>query len=206
MTRRRIDQPELTAEQQAMVDRNRGLAGLLARRLNSPIPVDDRVQIACMALMRAARTFDPARGTFSTYAGRVIRSYLHHAAQDYGLIRVPRYLQDRRPGKGRRFLGLADRAAHTVLFSDLDGGSDGARGRDITVAPREDDGGRVDGRIEELRDAIRELPEELRAVIDRRLRGETLKVIGRELRLSGERIRQLEEKARERLRRRMAEA
>ena len=67
----------LTPAEQALVEANRGLAikfgRQCAQRGSDESAMDDAVQEAMLALMRAARGFDPSRGfKFSTYASTSI--------------------------------------------------------------------------------------------------------------------------------------
>jgi RNA polymerase sigma-B factor len=86
--------PDLEAE---LMRRHGPLARELAKRFSyrADLP-DDACQVAMVALLRALRTFDPARGArFSTYAVPTILGTLKRHVRDRGwLVRPPRYLQE----------------------------------------------------------------------------------------------------------------
>lgn len=72
---RGINQPRLTADQQAMVEANVGLIGFWLDRMQVPEATwEDQFQDGMFGLMRAAQLFDPDRGyRFSTYATNWIK-------------------------------------------------------------------------------------------------------------------------------------
>jgi RNA polymerase sigma-B factor len=74
-----------------------GLAKGLARRfIGRGIPYDDLVQVACLALVKAADNYDAEhRAAFSSYATPMIIGELKHHLRDQGwLVRAPRRLQE----------------------------------------------------------------------------------------------------------------
>lgn len=75
---RRRDAVPLTPEQAKTVEANMGLAGMVANRaVGFGWDRDDAMQEASIALMRAVRTFDEARGIkFSTFATQVMTRHL----------------------------------------------------------------------------------------------------------------------------------
>jgi RNA polymerase sigma factor (sigma-70 family) len=78
---------------------HQGLVGRVARSfLGRGLDYDDLVQEGQFGLLRAAQSYDPDRGRFSTYATWWIVRYVRQAVRDQGnLIRVPAYLH---PGSG----------------------------------------------------------------------------------------------------------
>src|SRR3954468_20480584 len=88
----------LTAEQHALFDGNVGLAKSLARRFaNRGESLDDLSQVALLALVKAARRFDPERGVpFYGYATATITGELkRHFRDTRWAMRVPRVQQER---------------------------------------------------------------------------------------------------------------
>ncbi len=82
----------------ALIEAHSGLAQALARRIGSrgADSVDDMVQVAYLALMKAVDRFDPDLGyQFSTYATRVITGELKRHLRDYSWsVRPPRAIHD----------------------------------------------------------------------------------------------------------------
>lgn len=87
----------LTRAQRELVEANLGVARALARRYRGRgVEVDDLEQVAMLALVRAARRFDPANGTaFSTYAFTCVLGELKRYFRDHAwVMRVPRRAQE----------------------------------------------------------------------------------------------------------------
>jgi len=107
----------LTGEQRALAARNLGLVGVHLKRNvpRSGPPTrsrerDDLFQEGCLALVRAARTYDPVEhgGSFAAYALPRIRSAVHWALHEYfPTIRVP--VRVNRAKGERGGCGFADR-------------------------------------------------------------------------------------------------
>ncbi len=82
---------------QELIMAHMGLAEYLARRFgNRGEPLDDLVQVACIALIKAVDRFEPERGIeFSTYATHTIDGELKRHFRDKGwAVRAPRRLQE----------------------------------------------------------------------------------------------------------------
>ena len=98
----------------ALVERFLPLARSLARRYERPgEPLDDLIQVASLALVKAIDRFDPARGiAFSSYAVPTIVGELKRHYRDHTwAVRPPRSLQE---------LTLRVDSAGTRLFQELD--------------------------------------------------------------------------------------
>jgi RNA polymerase sigma-B factor len=80
-----------------LIEAHMALAAHLSRRyVNRGEPLDDLVQVASIALVKAVERFDPARGVeFSTYATHTIVGELKRHFRDKGwAVRAPRRLQE----------------------------------------------------------------------------------------------------------------
>lgn len=181
------------AERNELVEANLGLAGhavkLFARSSPAAIDVlggfDDAMQIAYVALIRAAERFDPSIARFSTFAIRSMCCALASAGKDAGLIRIPRWLD------GERRAAALERVAALSLH--------GVRGDGLDPpAPLEVD---PDGRLPAIREAMRCLTARQRFVLSRRSHGARLADLAAELGLCRERVRQIEAQALAHLRR-----
>ena len=85
------------AERDEMITSNLGLARHLARRFTDRgESYEDLVQVASMALIKAADRFDPDRGVqFSTFAAKTIIGELKRHFRDRGwAVRAPRRIQE----------------------------------------------------------------------------------------------------------------
>ena len=171
--------------------RRGGWAGIAAAY---GIGYDDLLQESALALMRAARSYDPSLGSFYTYAGWWIRARLgrymslHHAP-----VRLPVGIQEQRRAAGE--------SSHLrIARLDAPLGSDGEDGtmHDLIGAP-EPEHDRDDLPSDSLEDLIQDTPalsEREALVLRLRAAGKTLQEIGAELGgISRERVRQIEEQA-----------
>lgn len=167
----------LTAAQRLLVENNRGLVHAITRKYKGNVPYDefdDILQDGFVGLSRAAQLFDAARGfRFSTYAHGWICSKIGSGRQ---LRRgIKRYTES------PRFRGLP-------LYLE-------APGRDIEA---EIDNG------ERVADLLRRLGRMERVIVARRFglngcREGTLDQIGRDLGLTRARIKQIQDRAMEKL-------
>src|SRR5437588_158653 len=87
------------SEEDGLLQRWEPLARYLARRFAGVAELEDLEQIARLALLRAARRFDPAYGTqFQTFAAHIILGDLRHYIRDQApAIRIPRRWWELRP-------------------------------------------------------------------------------------------------------------
>lgn len=121
----------LTPVQRAMVDQN---IGLVALHLRTHVPTpreptrdrdrDDLFQEGCLALARAAATYDPAiHGSFATYALYRIRGSIHLALHEhFSTIHVPTRHQTRLRNEGRQH---AMPITRSLQATDLELGAEG---------------------------------------------------------------------------------
>jgi len=84
----------LTEIERDMVEKNRYLVwymiGKMKRKIiDQAIENDDLFQSGVIGLMRAVKTFDEEKASFSTYAGIWINRYIEMCLSDYSLIRIP---------------------------------------------------------------------------------------------------------------------
>ncbi len=89
--------PENGGDRGPLIEAHLGLARAIARRFsNRGEPYDDLVQVASVALIRAANSFDDSRDVaFSTYATSMMIGELKHHFRDRGWqIKTPRRLQE----------------------------------------------------------------------------------------------------------------
>jgi len=80
-----------------LAERHRGLAVSLARRFNGRgEPLDDLVQVAMIALLRAIERFEPERGnSFTTFATPTVLGELRRHFRDHTwALKVPRPIKD----------------------------------------------------------------------------------------------------------------
>lgn len=198
----------------ALVVHHKGLVYLIAKACyRAPLPeLDDLMQVGYLGVIRALKTFEPERGVqFSSYASWWIRNYVsmyvrrNHAAVA-GMSRqcemeierdieqaigAKRETCERRLAATRRAVSL-----DAPLFDDGDATM-------VDALPAPDD---VDSEVQSrataqsVRHAIGALGDRDRLIVGQRMREETLQAIGDRLGITRERVRQLEAKARCRMR------
>jgi RNA polymerase sigma factor (sigma-70 family) len=153
----------------------RKLAGKACRK---PEHLDDLTQVAMLALIESLDDFDPARSRLTTYVVRPAFWRMRRARQQLDTIvhrpcnRQPKYAE------------LWDRALHVgELVDELPAGDEPS---EIAIGREQ---------ITQLRNALAHLSPRDREILDRRMRGETLVAIGKQIRVSKERVRQIETRA-----------
>jgi RNA polymerase sigma factor (sigma-70 family) len=165
--------------------------------------LDDAIQQANLALLAAARLFRPELGfQFTTYATRTMRSQLWRWWNcDTGLIRLPAHHQNKNRPPAPHLQRAASRTRAILSLSDPDL-------PDPHVGnPRSPDGLEVaqqQERVARVQDALRRLDVRSRYVIRARMNGHVLQEIADRLRVTRERVRQIEKRAMEKLRRVLA--
>jgi RNA polymerase sigma-B factor len=111
--------PVLRAE---LVEAHLGLARQVARRFaNRGEALDDLVQVATLALLKALDRFDPARGVqFSTYATSSMTGELKRYFRDHAwAIRVPRSLQEMHLATNEAVETLRHRLGRSPTVADI---------------------------------------------------------------------------------------
>lgn len=178
-----------------MVEANLRLAPALLHRLRLAAhpQADDYLQAALVGLIRAAELFDPTTGyTFATYADYHMRQAIARERERHHLIHVPLYVENRKELLARLKAVRLD--AYTSTRGTQAGAADSLPDR------RGEDAGESDAALIER--MLRTLPDRYARVLRRRLDGMTLQAIGDAMGVSKERVRQMVDKATERLRRR----
>lgn len=95
---RRYRQTGEPAVRELIVERNLALAASVAARYSrTSVPHEDRMQLACLSLVKAIDRFDPDRGVaFSSFAVPAMVGELQRYFRDHGwTVRPPRDLQER---------------------------------------------------------------------------------------------------------------
>jgi RNA polymerase sigma factor (sigma-70 family) len=197
-----------------LIERNLTFVVRVAKEYrNLGVPFEDLLNEGNLGLIEAARRFDPERGTrFITWAVWWIRKHILRAVStDSGVVRVPEYHSRR-----ARRLAQTERAAHMprragVVSLDR-GGDDGEPGEPLHRRLLDPDAPNAELDLLQ-REAIRLVGEAVRALTERErtvicgrfgLEGgapRALQEIGAEMGLSRERVRQIENRAKSRLRR-----
>ncbi len=151
------------------------------------IGVDDAVSIGTLALIRAAELWEPDRNIlFKTYAMQSIINRIFQERMSGNLIRVPNSFQSG-PGKPQTpFLDLALKALNIKRLDTLGF-------KDRNEVNLEYPGERINKEeLEEVMEAVRLLPSKYRYVLKRTMiDGEKLIVVGQEIGLVKERVRQI---------------
>jgi RNA polymerase sigma factor (sigma-70 family) len=151
--------------------------------------VHDAVQAGFLGLLRAAELWDEQRNvSFTTYAFQSIKTEILKEAMRGGVIVIPLWVFVRESGKPYR----------SIRCRSLPEGED--EGPWWEPLSRQD---RIDTEdYEAVLTALENLPSRERDVVTRCvLGGESLRAVGRDLGLTGERIRQIRERGLGRLRR-----
>jgi RNA polymerase primary sigma factor len=191
-------------DREALVTRNLPLAAWCVNRYaplrfrEDPHLFDEMVQEARIGLMIAARKFDPARGVrFGTYATWWCRQRIRRAADNWslGVARVPVHV------RGEDRLELLRKLRGRSLHGPVPHGKRPDHWHPAANSPGPAElAAEADDRAY-IHRCLRYLPRRQRRVIEMRcLEGATLDQVGRELGITRERVRQLEERALARLR------
>ncbi len=183
----------LTQEQRERAEANQGLAWMVANRFHRKTQGEDARQelgaIALLALCQAAQGFDENRGyAFSTYAMMACKQAILDERQSGGPIHTPRYLSHK-TNAGHRY--RADR--------------EHIRDADFSTAPLANLSDPTPSQVEqakatEIRERVQRLPQRERHIIERMIDGWDSTEIGLEMGITRERVRQLAQVARARLR------
>ncbi len=157
---------------------------------------DDLVQAGREGVMRAKEKFEPERGLqFSTYADWWIRQKIRRVVQNEGsTVRIPVHAQVTRRKEGK--LAFYRRIA-IDQEQEQDGKLNPINLLDVLCPTQADDEAPDhEARLEQVREALAELPRRERRVLQMRFFKEgTLDDAGREFGVSRERARQLESRA-----------
>jgi RNA polymerase sigma-B factor len=116
------DSPDRPRVRQRLIEAYLPLAEHLARRFrNRGEPLDDLVQVACLALVKSVDGYDHSRGAaFTSYAIPMILGELKRHFRDKGWnVRVPRRLQELRLDIGKAGSELAQQLGHSPTVADL---------------------------------------------------------------------------------------
>ena len=187
------------ATRNAIVLKHRALPYYVVRKMGRYHPSilalgeEDAAQIGYIGLLRAAEIFDPSLGfAFSTYATRAIWQRIHQAAAVAGLVHVPSYMAgDKGPEKHQEAAQRARRCQPLLL-------------EDEPAAPPAFDADAAREEAAALRKALAAARKRLTAQERRVIRirfddGQTLAAAGEKLHLSKERIRQIQNRALEKM-------
>jgi RNA polymerase primary sigma factor len=83
------------AAREELVLSNQPLVFFIARKYHvSRLPLKDLVQEGNIGLMKAAESFDPAKGKFGTYAFWWIKAYILRAIEESWRVRTPSWRQE----------------------------------------------------------------------------------------------------------------
>ena len=150
-------------------------------RYNSPlISIDDLMSEGYVALLQAAKYYDPIKGKFSTYAVFIIdQRIISFVSKNISSFTTPAKYSKAK---------LALEHKRSVY-------NESEYYPDYTI-----DRNWYEHDILQIKDGINKLPRRLRGIIKDRLRGLTLKQVGDSRKISKERVRQLESKAHTQLR------
>jgi RNA polymerase sigma-B factor len=116
------DSPDRPRVRQRLIEAYLPLAEHLARRFrNRGEPLDDLVQVACLALVKSVDGYDHSRGAaFTSYAIPMILGELKRHFRDKGWnVRVPRRLQELRLDIGKAGGDLAQQLGHSPTVAEL---------------------------------------------------------------------------------------
>lgn len=189
----------LTDEQRSMVEKNWPLARAYANRTKPHHPhFDDIVSEATRGIAKATESYDPKISKFSTYATYWMWSYVKTYLDRTDSIPVPRRLKHGGKLKQADRDGCGRDAARTMGLKREDPEALGEVCSRSSPSP-------LDAMIEHedlvwLDNQIDAMDERSRVVVRRRLEGDSLSAIGRDLGLTKQRVQQIEKQAIEAIR------
>lgn len=190
--------PKLTPEQSRLVAENQGLVYKAAKKyLNCGLDFDDLVGEGQLGLLHACVGFDPSRGAFSTYATWCIWGTIKHALTHKSrVIKIPADQQAELNESGGSHLAI----------------SEAQLGWSLASIPEDRDAGLSDNReaVEMAVASLSTLPERHATILRLRFgigtERQTLREIADDLGVTKERVRQIEAKALETLRKQVGVA
>ncbi|MBA4019186.1 MAG: hypothetical protein C0483_18630 [Pirellula sp.] len=196
------------AASNALVERNMGLIIQATRRTRRyGFTVEECLSVAVEAWLYSIKQYDFNGGRLSTYAVVAVKHKVSRwAGEQCGVVRVPACAHCRvtsgKAGEGvKKAVAAARHRALSTDWSSADGSGDDFPTIGQEIAFREFDGKSEDGpTLEEFNAAVNQLRGRLWVIISLRLENRTLEQIGFALGVTRERVRQLELKAREQLR------
>lgn len=141
---------------------------------HSNVPYLDAIQAGSLGVLRAIAKFDLDRGIrFSTYATYWIRSFIQRECMSHRVVHVPCVAQHRGVEiTEHQFPDCCDKFVESSYEEEF------------LVVDSDD--------VDALKQAIRKLPRRQRSVIRHRMNGKTLSQIGRAMKISKERVRQIQ--------------
>lgn len=183
----------------ALIRENQGLVHFVAKRFATTVPLEDLVQEGNLALLRAASTFNPAKGKWLTYAYGWVRAYVGRAADRSGLVK-------KFQRRGHKYVPASIESLDAPMFDDSD---------TTLLDTLESSAAPADEQLErhQLRQQVRDVLGRVQfsglagAIVHRRLLPETpvtLDMLGQEFGVSKERVRQVELRVRAKLGRLLA--
>ena len=178
------------AAREELILSNQPLVFFIARKYHVPgLPLKDLVQEGNIGLMKAAESFDPAKGKFGTYAFWWIKAYILRAIEESWLVHVPPSREEpNRDDKGD---------GPVCQIVELD--------ESVTAPAEEDDGPFKEASEHENKQAVQRMlsgltPRERRIIcmrfgIGNGGKDHTIEEIGKSVGLPPERVRQILSKA-----------
>jgi len=203
------DEKERIAARNELVMRNYPMIfGVTKKTFRFGFSVEECISVAVEAFIYSIQQFDFRQGRLSTYAVRAIQhNVVRWAGEQCGAVRVPATLQckktlARMSDDVKKAFANARQQHLSTDYTVSDGAGDDFPSIGQQLAYRDVDGRIADGpTLEEFNAAVNKLTGRSWVIISLRLEGRTLGEIGFVLGVTRERVRQLEAKARDQLRR-----
>lgn len=158
---------------------------------------DDLFQEAVVVFYEAIRTYDARRARFITFLYIIVPHKLQRAAAAAGVIRTPAYLGDNRQRQRyKRFMAMYG-VVSLHEFDNKNQFADNNYALPFSNEPDPADLGHLDDNYDlaRARAAMAGLRPNYRYILERRFAGDTLQTIAARLRVTRERVRQIEGKA-----------